>query len=222
MTAAPSQATIQARPAGSPHRRRLTGTIRLLRLHLASRRARSALVTFAACGILLRSDLYWHWTPATGPIAVKLPTLIEVAVASVIAVTTYSPFGESERATGRWLPYLRLASAVALTCAAIAALAAGSAGLNMAGGYLGIARNIAGMTGIGLISAPVLGGALSWIAPVAYGGLAEYAIASAWTSPWTWPVQSPHDRGAAICAALTYATGLAVITALGPRYRDGD
>lgn len=222
MTAAPSRTAAHVRPAGTSHRRWPAGTVRLAQLHLASRRARSALVTFAACGILLRASLYWHWTPATGPIALKLPTLIEVAVASVIAVTTYSPFGESERVTGRWLPCLRLASAVALTGAAIAALAVGSAGLHMAGGDTGIARNVAGLTGIGLLSAPVLGGALSWIAPVAYGGLAEYAIASAWTSPWTWPGRSPDDLGAAICAALAYVTGLAMIAALGPRYRDDD
>jgi hypothetical protein len=222
MTAASARVTADARPSGTLHRRWLTGTVRLAQLYLASRRARSALVTFAASGALLRASLYWHWTPATGPIALKLPTLIEVAVASVIAVTTYSPFGESERATGRWLPYLRLASAVALTGAAIAALAIGSAGLHMADGDTGIARNVAGLTGLGLLCAPILGGALSWIAPVAYGGVAEYAIASAWTSPWTWPARSPHDLGAAICAALACATGLAMITALGPRYRDDD
>jgi hypothetical protein len=214
--------TAHVQPVATPRRSLLAGTIRLVQLHLASRRATSALVIFIACGILLRADLYWHWTPATGAIALKLPALIEVAVASVIATATYSPFGESERVTGWWLPYLRLASAIALTCVAIAVLAVGAAGLRVAGGYAGIARNVAGLTGLGLIAAPVLGGALSWIAPVAYGGLAEYAIAGAWTSPWTWPAQPPNDHGAALCAALACATGLVMITTLGPRYRDGD
>jgi hypothetical protein len=170
--------TAHVQPVATPRRSLLAGTIRLVQLHLASRRATSELVIFIACGILLRADLYWHWTPATG--------------------------------------------AIALTCVAIAVLAAGAAGLPVAGGYAGIARNVAGLTGLGLIAAPVLGGALSWIAPVACGGLAEYAIAGAWTSPWTWPAQPPNDHGAALCAALACATGLVMITTLGPRYRDGD
>ena len=38
--------------------------------------------------------------------------IIEAGAAAVIAVTAHSPFGETERATGRWLPYLRLLAAV--------------------------------------------------------------------------------------------------------------
>ena len=54
--------------------------------------------------------------------------MIETGAAAVIAVTTYGPFGEPERATGRWLPWLRLGAAVALTAAAFGALAAGATG----------------------------------------------------------------------------------------------
>jgi hypothetical protein len=42
--------------------------------------------------------------------------------AVVIAVTAHGPFGEAERATGRWLPYLRLGAALALTGVAIGLL----------------------------------------------------------------------------------------------------
>ena len=38
--------------------------------------------------------------------------IIEAGAAAMIAVTAHSPFGETERATGRWLPYLRLLAAI--------------------------------------------------------------------------------------------------------------
>jgi hypothetical protein len=36
-----------------------------------------------------------------------IPLVIETGPAVVISVTTYGPFREPERATGRWLPWLR-------------------------------------------------------------------------------------------------------------------
>ena len=54
--------------------------------------------------------------------------MVETGAAAIIAVTTYGPFGEPERATGRWLPWLRLGAALALTAAAFGALAAGATG----------------------------------------------------------------------------------------------
>jgi hypothetical protein len=47
-------------------------------------------------------------------------------------------------------------------------------------------RNLAGMTGIGLLSAATLGGAFGWTGPMAYWLLAETALAAGWnrlTSP---------------------------------------
>ena len=35
--------------------------------------------------------------------------------------------------------------------------------------------------------------------------------------PWIWPARPPHDRGAAICAALVLTTGIAAVTLLGAR-----
>ena len=47
-----------------------------------------------------------------GPYAQQVPMIIEAGAAAMIAVTAHSPFGETERATGRWLPYLRLLAAI--------------------------------------------------------------------------------------------------------------
>jgi len=189
--------------------------LRLVRLHAASRRVLVCLVVLVACAAALRTAL--HWLPHTGVLSRQIPLIIEAGVAAVIGVTTRSPFGDPERATGRWLPWLRLALPVALAGAAVGALAAGSASAHLAYGCVGLVRDLAGFTGIALLAAAVLGGALSWIGPVAYLGVTLPALSGGWATPWIWPARPPHDRGAAICAALVFAAGAAVITVLGAR-----
>lgn len=191
--------------------------LRLVWLFLAGRRIPVALAALAGCAAALRAALGWHWIPSTGSGGLQLPALIEAGAAAVIAVSTYSPFGEPERATGRWLPWLRLGTALALTVTAVGLLAAGAAGAGLAGGTLAVVRNVAGLTGIGLAAAAVTGGALAWIPPMAYLVIAEYALLNNWVSPWTWPARPPHDRGAAICAAATFVAGLVVTLARGAR-----
>jgi hypothetical protein len=203
-------ATTTARPlpAGLP--------ARLVRLHLASRSVPACLLVLAACAVTLRITL--HWTPpGSGAGARQLPLLTEAGAAAAIGVVTRSPFGEPERATGRWLPVLRLGAAVALTAAAFGVLAAGSADAHLDYGYLALLRDLAGMTGIALLAAALVGGSLSWAGPVTFWQLASYAIGQGWTTPWAWPGRPPHDRGAALCAALVFVSGTAVITLRGAR-----
>jgi hypothetical protein len=203
--------TISARQQGR------VPTARLLLLHLVSRRIPAAVVALAACGVVLRIGLHWHWISGTGPDAEELPVVVEGAAAAVIAIATASPFGEPERATGRWLPYLRLADALVLTLTAAGVLAAGAAAAGLPGGTLAIARNVAGLAGLSLLSSAVIGGMLAWIGPMVFALVADYAILEAWTTPWMWPARPPHDRGAAFCAALALALGLAVTTLHGAR-----
>jgi hypothetical protein len=192
--------------------------LRLAWLYLVSRRAPTALALLAGCGALLWVALRWHWSVSGGPAAqVLFPLLTEAGAAAVIAATTYGPFGEPERATGRWLPYLRLGATVALTAAAIGALALGSTGGVLPGGFAAMARNVAGITGTGLLCAAVLGGMLAWTGPMAYLVLTESALAAGLTTPWIWPARPPLDRGGAICAYLVFAAGLALVTVRGVR-----
>ena len=186
-----------------------------MRLHAASRHVLTCLVVLAACAIALRTAL--HWLPRSGVYARQIPLTIEAGAAAVIGVTTRSPFGEPERATGRWLPWLRLAASVALTGIAVGTLAAGAAAAHLAGGAAGLARDLAGFTGIALLTAVLAGGALAWIGPVAYLGITTPALSAGWTTPWIWPARPPHDRGAVICAALIFAAGLMLVTVRGAR-----
>jgi hypothetical protein len=204
--------------APAPARGAVHGWLRLGRLYAVSRRAPAALALLAALGALLWAALRWRWNIAGGPAAqLVIPLTIETGAAAVIAVTAHGPFGEPERATGRWLPYLRLGAIVALTAAAVGVLAAGAAGGALPGGFLTMLRNVAGITGIGLLSAAVVGGALAWTGPMAYLVLAETALAGNVTTPWVWPARPPHDLGGALCAAAVFAAGALLVTVRGAR-----
>jgi hypothetical protein len=197
----------------------LLAGLRLARLFLVGRRAPAALAIVVACAVALRIALHWPWDTYG---ALQLPLIFEAGCAAAIAVTIASPFGEPERVTGRWLPVLRLGAALALTAVACGALAAAGAGGHLAGGSLDVARNVAGLTGIGLLCAAVLGGELAWTGPLAYLMAGTYALYAGWhgtvsTTPWIWPARPPHDLGAAICAGLVLAAGLVAITARGAR-----
>jgi len=200
-----------------------TVAVRLVRLHAASRRVPAALVMLAACAVGLRGALYGHWDSYG---ALQLPLIFEAACAAIIAVTAGSPFGEPERATGRWLPFLRLGVAVTLTVLAAGALAAAGAGRPLAGGFPDILRNLAGLVGIGLLCAAVLGAPLAWTGPLTYLVLGLYGLYTDWhpptlSTPWIWPARPPHDVGGALCAAAVFAAGLAAITVRGPRVPAG-
>jgi hypothetical protein len=148
--------------------------------------------------------------------------VFETGCATVIAVTAASPFGEPERATGRWLPYLRLGTLAGLTAAAVGVLAVASIGAHLAGGVLDIARNEAGLAGVGLLCAALLGGGLAWTGPIAYLLAGTYALYRDWhppalTTPLLWPGRPPHDVGGALCAGLVFAAGLAAIAVRGAR-----
>jgi hypothetical protein len=199
--------------------RRGRAVTRLVWLHLRSRRVPAAVLAMAVCAAVLRAALRWNWMFTSGSLAQQLPMIIEAGAVVAVVVTSHSPFGETERTTGRWLPYLRLGAALVLTGLAIGVLQLGVTGGSLNGGVLVLARNVIGLTGIGLLCAPVTGGLLAWTLPVGYIAFAEYALLESWVSPWVWPVRPPADHGAWICACLAYAVGLIAFTVRGARTR---
>jgi hypothetical protein len=198
----------------------LTGGLRLARRHLLSRRAPAALAGIAGCAVALWIALMTGDWDAYG--ALQLPLVFETACAAIIAVTTASPFGEPERVAGRWLPVLRLGAALGLTTFAACALAAAGIGPQLAGGPFGVLRNLVGLTGIGLLCATVLGGALGWTGPATYMMISVYALYTQWhppalTTPWLWPARPTTDVGGAVCAGLVFTAGMLAITLRGAR-----
>jgi hypothetical protein len=187
--------------------------LRLGRLHATSRRIPMAVGLHGAFGALFAIGLHFHWTVAGGPAAQLLLQLTVVSgVGSVTAVCTYGPFGEAERATGRWLPWLRLAAATALTATAFGALAAGAGAGAVPSGNLGLLRDVAGTTGLGLLTSAILGGAFGWTGPMAYYLITEVALTGHPTTPWIWAARPAHDVGAGLCASLVLVAGLLAVT----------
>jgi hypothetical protein len=111
---------------------------------------------------------------------------------------------------------------LATTCVAIGVFQLAVTGASLDGGILVMARNVIGVTGIGLLSSLVTGGLLAWVLPTAYIALAEYALLESWTNPWTWPVRPPADRGAWLCACAVFAVGVLAFTIRGARTRLAD
>jgi hypothetical protein len=191
--------------------------VHLVWLHLRSRRVPAGILALAVCGGVLHAALHWHWAFNSGPYAQQAPLIIEAGAAAVIAVTAHSPFGETERSAGRWLPYLRLLAAAGMCGLAIALLQLGAAGESLNEGVVVLARNVVGITGIGLLCSLVTGGLLAWTLPMGFMLFCQYALLEAWTAPWTWPVRPPADRGAWICASAVFAAGVLLFAIRGPR-----
>ena len=212
----------QPAAAAAPARWRAAPAVRLLWLHWRSRRVPAAVLALAVCGGVLCAALRLQWTFNSGHFAQELPMIVEGGAAAVLVITTHSPFGEPERTASRWLPYLRLVTALAMTGLAIGILELSVTGASLDGGVLVLARNVIGITGIGLLTSLVTGGLLAWIVPMGYVAFAEYALLQSWTSPWTWPVRPPDDRGAWLCACAVYAAGLAAYTIRGASTRLAD
>jgi hypothetical protein len=216
----------QTRSPKVPPGWRVPAAVRLAWLYLRSRRALSALAALLACGLVLWAALEFHWWYGTGNAADELPDLLEACAAAIIGVTAHSPFGEPERATGRWLPFLRSALILALCGAAIGFLAAAAAvaydpqaGVALSQGMLAVARNLLGFTGVALLCSLAIGGLLSWIGPLAYVGLCQCAAIANYSEPLTWASRPPADRGGWIAALVVFALGLAAFTIRGPRIR---
>lgn len=202
---------------------------RLAWLYLRSRRVPFALVALVGCGALLWVALSYHWWLGTGPAAAELPMIIDACAASIIAVTTHSPFGEPERATGRWLPVLRVAQVLTLCGAAIGLLALGAAiaanpqaGVGLVGGVLPVARDVLGFTGVGLACCLVTGGMLAWTGPLASMAICQFALIAHYSEPLTWAARPPTDGGGWIAALVAFAIGLIAYTLRGPRIRPSD
>jgi hypothetical protein len=200
---------------GIQSRRGFGAGLRLTRLYLTSRRVLTCLLILVGCAVVLRVAL--HWLPRTGVLSRQIPLTIEAAAAAAIGVTARSPFGDPERVGGRWLPFLRLVGIVVAAAAAVGALAAGAASAHLAGGTIGLLRDLGGFAGLGLLVAVAAGGGLAWTGPMAYLVVAISGIEGGWTTPWVWPARPPHDRGAAICAAAVFAAGVALLSLRGSR-----
>jgi hypothetical protein len=188
---------------------------RLLWLHLLSRRVPLALALITAAAAVLRA--VQPWTEGTGEFAGMLPLVLTVAAAAVIATTTSSPFGEPERATSP-LPWLRLIHVLAILLAAAGLLALA----RLHHDPLSAIRNLAGFTGLALLTAAVISAPLSWITPLAYVIYCGGPIDIHQVSLWSWPALPSSNNPATLIALLLLSAGLITITRTGAHDRHAD
>ena len=182
---------------------------RLLQLHLRSRQAPRALVLIAATAVALRGCQ--PWTRGGDMMPRMLALLLTVAAAAIIATSSHSPFGEPERVSHP-LPRLRLTHVLALLAVAVAAL-----GLAHSEDPGMVARNVAGLTGIALLTATITGGHLAWTAPLGYVVLCGGAMDLHEESLWTWPTLAANDHTATFIALVLLVAGVTAITMAGAR-----
>jgi len=162
----------------------------------------------------------WAWWVKQDPgILFLIVVMTPLAAATVIGVSCRSPFGEAERTAGRWLPALRLGHLAGLLLLGGGALAVVGRGWAEPDGELALVRNVAGLAGLAFLAARVVGGGLSWIAPLGYvvlaffvGGAGENELPR-----WAWVVQPAAHEPSRYWAAGLLAAGLLAIAFAGAR-----
>jgi len=191
--------------------------MRLLFLHVRSRRAGWALACIGASVILT-----WLGLREVSEIGAQLrfaAIVLPLMPAVVIGGSAWSPFSEPEAVAGSRLPLLRVSHLGGLLLISGAGLLLVASGWSGAEIELVLARNLAGYTGLALIGARLLGAGIGWVAPLGYASLALVVDAS---TRLGWPQRIPVDRSSMAVAALLLVAGLGLVTLWGARLSPGE
>jgi hypothetical protein len=189
--------------------------LRLIRLHLNSRRTPHALVLLAAIAAILHAS---H--PVTKDAGLQSQVtlmLLTAAAAAVIAASARAPFGEPEHTASSSLPTLRLTHLTVLTTAATATLATAAWTATYGMSPPAILRNAIGLTGMALLTAALLGAHLAWTTPLAYVIYCSGQLDQQTSNLWTWPTQPASNHTATAIAAALLASGITSVALSGAR-----
>jgi hypothetical protein len=191
--------------------------LRLWLLYLRSRLAFPALAL-----LLLIAGLCWlagnRW--GSQPDLILIASIaIPLAAAIVVCATAGSPFGEIEQSLSRPLAGIRLAHLAWLLLVATVALAIAATAWSGIDVEWRFVRNLLGLAGLALLTVPLVGGRLAWIAPLTLTMTAQL-FARSGVSSWTalmWPTTAFENGRALAAALLLLAGGLAAIYLPGPK-----
>lgn len=182
---------------------------------------RTRLVGHAAFGVLVVAGAASVWDDlfsADEGLLLAAATLCPLAAATLIGVTTHSPFGELGRTASRPLGSFRFGQVAGLSLLAVTFLMLAAWHWPGAGEDWILARNLAGFVGITLLAAAVAGARLAWAVPVAVGlGSFFVTINSGGSTRWAWAIQPSGDRLSLVIALALLVLGLAVVTRYGAR-----
>ncbi len=181
--------------------------MRLAYLFLRSRQAGRAVALLA---VVVAATWLWRRVAAGDALSTMLLIITpSLTAAAVIGTGTSSPLADLEATASRVLPPLRLGHVGGL-------LGLMAPGLLAVGGALDMAliRDLAGFTGLALLTARFTGSAMSWIVPLGYGALVILVGAG---QRWAWPGAEATDREAMLIAGALLTLGLTVIAWSGAR-----
>ena len=189
---------------------------RLATLFLRSRATAPVLAELAALAVLGAALLAWSDNPA---VVAFLLAVLPLAPAVLLAAATASASDEAERTVSRPLPPLRLGHLGLLLGAASLSLLAVALAAPDDNALAPLLRNGAGLAGLALLGARLLGAPLAWAFPVAHLALVGAALArevrpDRW---WLWPHPAAPAGPALAAALLALLLGLALVAARGPR-----
>ncbi len=194
--------------------------MRLIALYLRARLAGRAVAVLAA--IAVTTWLWVRWSGAATSTVTLLPLTMPLATAAIIGASAGSPFGESEMTASRPLGPLRVGHLTGLLGIAAIALALAVLPWSVTDGGWMLVRNLAGFTGLALLTARVLGSGLSWVVPLGYTVLALVAPQAGQAPAWAWAVRATTDQEAAVIATALLLAGLALVARSGARDRPGE
>jgi hypothetical protein len=191
--------------------------LRLVRLHQRSRHTPRTLAVLAAIAVVLRAS--HPVTKDTSLFAQVALMLLTVAAATVIAASTHTPFGEPEHTASSPLPVLRLLHLAVLGTVGSVALAIAACAVPYGMSAPALLRDLAGLTGIALLTAALLGAHLAWTAPLGYVMYCGAQLDQQVTNLGTWPTQPTTSNGATAIAVALLAAGILAVTLTGARDR---
>lgn len=189
--------------------------MRLTMLYLRSR-----LAGYTAAVLVAIAAVTWVWAWWSGSAAAAqtlLPLAMPLAAAGAIGASTGSPFGEGEVTGSRPLGPLRFWHLMGLLAVAMVVLALAATRWSVSDGAWTLLRNLAGFTGLALLTARVLGSGLSWVVPLGYAVLSLLAPQPVSAAAWAWPMQAAADQGAAAFALALLLAGVSIIVLSGAR-----
>lgn len=194
--------------------------MRLAGLYLRSRLAGRALAVLTAIAAL---TWLWVWWSGSATITVTLlPLTMPLAAAAVIGASTGGPFGESEGTASQLLAPLRMGHLAGLLAVAALTLALAVTWWSVPEGAWTLVRNLAGFTGLALLTSRVLGSGLCWVVPLGYAVLSLLSPGFGQAPAWAWSVRAAADQEAMAIAALLLLAGLALVARWGVRDRLGE
>jgi len=186
--------------------------VRLLLLYARSRGAPAAvLAVIALCLAGAGAGQWLAGRPTLDDATARLPVTVAlaVAVAVVLAGTLYSPADEIERAAPR--PWQRWRAGHATTLALLGTVFVSPVLPTAVHGQAALLRNTAGLLGLALLAAVVVGPRLAWALPLGYAA-AVYLFEGLRDSPdggvFAFLLQPGASRSALAAGLLLLALGI--------------